>query len=512
MFRHDSVRVIQTALKYANPEQRKMIARELEGSYRLLAEGKYAKFLIGKLLAHGDDEIRDKVLLELHGHVRRIIKHPEASWILDDIYRGIATPTQKARLLREWYGAEFAIFQTKELNSTSADLKDLLKRHPEKRTPIMRSLHELIDQLVQKRTTGFTMLHDAMLQYYLNMQPGSEEESKFQELLNGDEGADLLRNLTFTKSGARLVCLALSHGNARNRKHILKAFKDDMTSLMYDDHGHKILLTAFDVVDDTVLITKSIILELTGNALTFEDRTRHLLGSVNDRTARIALLYLFSGKSKGILPPEDLTLLDEIHQIRLQTSKKLPEVRRKELLASLSPHFLSLISYKTKDLVATTFGCQFISEVLFNASGDRSAASRAVAALARDEPSLLQTPAAGRLLKRLVMDGRFNVQTGRVDRVEPPLGFHDMLWVKIRHEIVDWASGDNSFVVLAMMEAEGFEGKEELKKILQQGRSLLEQAREEHPLEKKEGNPKHQAGTESRGRINPGTQKLLRLI
>jgi pumilio homology domain family member 6 len=53
VFKHDSVRVIQTALKYGNLEQRKIIARELAGSYRELAESKYAKFLISKLLVHG---------------------------------------------------------------------------------------------------------------------------------------------------------------------------------------------------------------------------------------------------------------------------------------------------------------------------------------------------------------------------------------------------------------------------------------------------------------------------
>ena len=89
VFKHDSVRVIQTALKYANPEQRRQIARELKGEYRALAESKYAKFLIAKLVV-GDDEIRDMIIPEFYGHVKRLIRHPEAAWIMDDIYRTIA--------------------------------------------------------------------------------------------------------------------------------------------------------------------------------------------------------------------------------------------------------------------------------------------------------------------------------------------------------------------------------------------------------------------------------------
>lgn len=140
VLKHDSVRVVQTALKYANPDQRKMIALELKGEYRGLAESRYAKFLIGKLLIHGDKDIRDMIVPEMYGHVRRMIKHPEASWILDDIYRGVATPTQKAILLREWYGAEFAIFKTNEKDGVTADLAVILAQQPEKRKPIMHAL------------------------------------------------------------------------------------------------------------------------------------------------------------------------------------------------------------------------------------------------------------------------------------------------------------------------------------------------------------------------------------
>lgn len=158
------------------------------------------------------------IVPEFYGHVRRLIKHPEASWILDDVYRGIATREQKAIMLREWYGPEFALFKAANTTGISSDLSDILAESPEKRTPIMRSLHELLNQLIQKKMTGFTMLHDAMLQYFLNVTPGGEEATEFIELIKGDEEGDLLKNLAFTKSGARLVCLALAYGTAKVRE------------------------------------------------------------------------------------------------------------------------------------------------------------------------------------------------------------------------------------------------------------------------------------------------------
>lgn len=479
VFKHDSVRVIQTALKYANIDQRKMIARELKGEYKALAESKYAKFLIGKILVHGDEETRDLVVPEFYGQVRRMIKHPEASWILDDIYRGIATTSQKATLLREWYGAEFAIFKSSEKGPVSADLTELLAENPEKRSPIIRALHDLINLLLQKKTSGFTMLHNAMLQYFLNVQVGGEEATEFIELIKGDEEGDLLKNLAFTKSGARLACLALAYGTAKDRKQILRTYKGTMQALANDVNGHKVLLTVYDVIDDTVLTSKSVFPELVGKDPTTESQQQELLAAVNHLNARIPFLYLFSGKSKAILATEDLKLLDEIHRIRTTTSKKDSEIRRKELVASLSPPLLQYISENARALVETSFGCQFITEVLLEAAGDRHPAMKAIAALTKGDQetqALLTASAAGRMLKTLVLGGRFNQATKTVEQVDPPLGFHEIFYSMILEDLLDWASGSNSFVVVGLLEAHGFSQVDQLKHRLEKHKTKLIEA------------------------------------
>lgn len=522
VFKHDSVRVIQTALKYANIDQRKMIARELKGEYKTLAESKYAKFLIGKMLVHGDEETRDMVVPEFYGHVRRMIKHSEASWILDDIYRGIATPSQKATLLREWYGAEFALFKSSEAGPVSADLKKLLEDNPEKRTPIMRSLHDLINLLVQKKTTGFTMLHDAMLQQFLNLAPGSEEATEFIELLKGDEEGDLLKNLAFTKSGARLVCLVLAYGNAKDRKQILRTYKETMKTLAYDAYGHQVLLAAYDVIDDTVLVSKSVFTELVGKEPLSESQQLDLLQAVNHLNARVTALYPFCGKAKAILPNEDLKLLDEIHRIRNTTSKKDPEVRRKELAASLSPPLLSLIVSSAKEMVSTSFGCQFIGEVLLGAPGGRELAVKSIAALAEGDDgtkSLLESPAAGRMLKSLVLGGRFNPTKKGIDLADPPLEFHDVFYSAIKDEILDWATGANSFVVVGLLEAPGFSHVEELNEKLRKGKNRQKLVEAAGPAGeggvKVKGKKPKRVKSEDEAPVktgNKGTQLLLRKL
>jgi pumilio homology domain family member 6 len=518
VLKHDSVRVVQTAIKYANPEQKRMIARELAGTYRQLAESKYAKFLIGKLLIQGDDEIRDLIVPEFFGHVRRLIKHPEASWILDDIYRGVATKQQKAIILREWYGAEFSLFQKDSSEKVTRELSEILAADSGKRAPIMRSLLELINHLIQKKLTGFTLLHDAMLQYFLNAKPGTEEIIDYLELLKGDEEGDLLKNLAFTKSGSRVVCLAMAYGTAKDRKQILRIYKDTLQMMAGDANGHRVILTAYEVIDDTVLTAKSIFPELLSKDA--DKQVENIVFSANDLNARTTLLYLFQGRSKVLFPvshSSDLEILAEIDTVRQTTSKKDPEVRRSELAKALSPYLLKAIEAAAADLVATSFGCQFVTEVLFGAEGDKSAALNAIAQTAGGDPTWVKPevveegaentqPAThlanagwgGKMLKSLIAGGRFDYTTKTVALVEPALNFADILYPNIEEYIIQWATGSSSFVVLALVEGSNFSKKDEVFGLLKKSKKKLVKAATEETPEQKSKREKAAADQEAK--------------
>jgi pumilio family protein 6 len=493
VLKHDAVRAVQTAIKYSTPAQRKQIAKELQGTYAQLAESRYAKFLIGKLLVQNDDEIRDLIVPEFYGKVRKLINHPEASWILDDIYRGVATKEQKAHMLREWYGPEFSLFKPGNGAKITANLSKILADEPSKRGPVMKYLFDMTNGLIQKKMTGFTMLHDAMLQYFLNLKPESEELKEFVETVKEDENGDLLKNMAFTKSGARLVCLLLAHGSAKDRKQILKTYKDTFQLMCGDPHGHMVILTAYDVIDDTVLTSKTIFPEIFGK--NEEKDIENIIFLANDLNARITVCYLFEGQSKSLFPAShayDLELLAEIHEIRKKTSKKDAEVRRKELVAAVSPPLLAAVAASPKDLVATPFGCQFVADVLLSATGDKSAALEAVASTAAGEPTpapsedadplypppphISLTPHGGRMFKTLIAGGRFDKAAGAVKRVDPPLNFADILYPVIKDRIVQWATGPSSFTVLGLLEAPDFSSKKELLKLLRSDKKALEAA------------------------------------
>lgn len=492
VLKHDAVRAVQTAIKYSTPAQRKQIAKELQGAYAQLAESRYAKFLIGKLLVQNDTEIRDIIIPEFYGRIRKLINHPEASWILDDIYRGAATKEQKAHMLREWYGPEFALFKPGS-GEVTADLTKILADEPSKRVTVMKYLFDMTNGLIQKKMTGFTMLHDALLQYFLNLKPESEELKEFVETVKEDENGDLLKNLAFTKSGARLVCLLLAKGSAKDRKQIIKTYKDTFQLMCGDPHAHMVILAAYDVIDDTVLTSKTIFPELLGK--NEEKDLENIIFLANDPNARITVCYLFEGQSKSLFPAShayDLELLAEIHEIRKTTSKKDPEARRKELVAAMSAPLLAAVASSPKDLVASSFGCQFITDVLLSATGEKTAALEAVASTAAGDPTPTEsenvdplypppphvslTPHGGKMFKTLIAGGRFDKAAGAVQRVDPPLNFADILYPVIKDHIVQWATGPSSFTVLGLLEAPDFSFKKELLKALRSSKKTLEAA------------------------------------
>jgi pumilio homology domain family member 6 len=466
VYKHDSVRVIQCAVKYAKIPQKTDIARELKGTYRNLAESRYGKFLLAKIVVESDQETKDMIISEFYGHVKRLINHPDASWILDDIYRSLATKEQKAMLLREWYGPEFAVFKAQDPKTTTSDLATILKSQPEKRVVILRYLQERINQLIQKKMTGFTMLHDAMKQYYLSLSPESDDFSDFQRLILGDnkeEETDLLRNLAFTHTGSELVCLVLAHSSAKDRRQILKAYKDVIDMLAFDKWGYRVLLAALDCLDDTRELQQRIYSELVllKKEAKPEEQAEKIVNLANHQSGLVVLLYPYSGAKRRLLSSQDtLDLMQRVREIRQTTSKKDPLIRQSELKTALSPALLQAIETRASDIVASSFGCQFIGEVLLNATGPKDAALQAVAELCQGNPQdsthVSHSPFVGKMLKLMIAGGRYDHKAGKVIIVDPPLRFAEKLLAVMKSEdglLRKWIVSEGAFVVLQLLEA-----------------------------------------------------------
>ncbi|RPA95346.1 ARM repeat-containing protein [Choiromyces venosus 120613-1] len=416
VFKHDASRIVQSALKYGDKMTRANITTELKGSYVALAQSSYGKYLVVKILHYGTPENRKMVVQEFYGHVRKLIKHREAALVIEDAFREYATPEQKSALLREFYGVEFAIFKDARDKSS---LKELLEKSPEKRTVIMKSLFDQIDGVIKKGATVFTILHKAMLEYMLNIRPGTTEATEFIELVK-----ELVADIAFTKDGSQVVIKCMALGTAKDRKVMLKSLKPEAISLARSEYGYLVLLSIFETVDDTVLVAKSLLPE-------FQKRLQEI---ACDKYGRIPLLYPFSERHPRVVPRPALAILEEVEKLRESTSKKDPATRQSELRAHFSQPFLQCIAEHAEELIRDSFGCQFITEVLLGSTGDKSPALQTLASTAAGDPKtaddgddnkeeahVVNTAAVGRMYKTLVTGGHYSSKENKViGRQFPP--------------------------------------------------------------------------------------------
>jgi pumilio family protein 6 len=470
-----------------------------------------------------------------------MINHPEAAWILDDTYRAVATPEQKGRILREWYGPEFSIKGLKYQGTESAELSAIIEESPEKRKPIMDYLHTHINQLLQKKLSGFTMLHDAMLQYFLVCKPGTPEANDFLELFRPDptikegqeaDNVDLLKNLAFTKSGSRLVSLALAYGSAKDRKLFLRPYKDTVEMMAFDANAYHVLLAALALVDDTKLTSKTVFGELLPTNDTLPEK---VLSLASDNRARAVLLYPFATDAKWLMDDSARERLAELYAIRTSTSKKDPKIRQHEIAKTIESQLLTAVTARTADFASFGFGLQFMGEVLVGApeveQEKRQEALKEVVQLAPQimEASLPAAPsedaaddastkskqdvaALGKnMLKMLVQGGKFDPELKKVVPVEPSLGFADMFWDQIKDNVTEWATGPGSFVIVGLVESEQFGQKEKVLAALKKQRKQLEAAAGPAPEAKKKGE-KAEKAIKAGPRGNAGARILLQKL
>jgi len=252
--------------------------------------------------------------------------------------------------------------------------------------------------------------------------------------------------------------------------------------------------------------------------------------AANDLNARTTLLYLFQGRSGALFPPShksDLDILAEVDKIRVTTSKKDPEVRRSALAKSLSPFLLKAIEAAASDLIATSFGCQFVTEVLLGAEGDKAAALEAVAKTAGGDPTAVPEEAAGvvaqetlehpantawaaKTYKTLIAGGRFDKATKSIVPIVPALNFADVLYPYIKDHILDWATGSSSFIVLALLETSDFSKRDEVLKTLRDNKKKLQKAASEETADQKAR--REQAGAENKAKDGRNKSKKSKLV
>lgn len=332
IMKHDASRMVQTCVKYGNSEQRLQIANELVGSYVEMSKSRYGKHIVKRLLQYCPS-VRKTIVAEFRGHVGKLIRHADASAVLEEIYGEYANGKEKSALLMEFYGPEFVLFSNEKLNANisnnpgingnNSSLSEILEsKAPEGKAKILKYLREAIDGLINKGSLQHTLIHRLMLEYVLN----EGDASKIQDFISTVE--DKLVEILHTFEGSRVVSRCLALATAKQRKSIIKSFKPFIEKIAREEYGHQVLLVAFAVVDDTVLMRSVIIAEI----------IKKLPELLADKHSSRLVLYLLATQSdsvSSVLNSQSAQQIKESISVATLagTSKKDPALRSKELVA-----------------------------------------------------------------------------------------------------------------------------------------------------------------------------------
>ena len=466
ILKHDASRIVQTLIKYSSKERREEIVNALKGKYYVLATSSYGKYLLVKLLHYGTKNSRQVIIDELHGNLRKLMRHKEGAYVVEDLYVLYATNEQRRQMIREFWGSEYAVFRNDHKDLT---IEEVCSSSVEKRSIISKNLLGTINASVEKGSTGFQILHAAMKE--LVKVADASQISEMIEILH-----EQFAELVHTPEGADVACTLISMASAKERKLILRSLKDHADKLITNEHGNMVFINILMVVDDTVLVYKTF-----GGAV-----KEAFVDFVTDKYGRRPLIYMFMGLNGKYFSPNIKKDLERYVEMSSKTSKKDPVVRKQELLSKFTNLYLNAVGKGYATIIPNNFGSQFLSELLtsddFYAQLDEAnivkyeEILKSVTVYFKGDVTESKHPIhevfSTRFLKSLISKGRWNNKEKKLVPFEHIKELGVPFATKFYDEIIDstnllvWINEkDSSFTIVALYETlnGAKEGKQFLK-------------------------------------------------
>ncbi|NXW87021.1 PUM3 protein, partial [Alopecoenas beccarii] len=362
-FAHDSTRVIQCFIQYGNEEQRQKIFEELKDSLVELSKSKYSRNIVKKFLMYGTKPQVAEIIKSFKGHVKKMLRHAEASAVVEYAYNDKAILEQRNMLTEELYGNTFQVYKTPIVST----LDKVLEAQPEKREAILDEMKQILTPMAQKEAViKHSLVHKVFLDFFTYALP--KQRSEMIEAIR-----EAVIYLAHTHDGARVAMHCLWHGTPKDRKVIVKTMKTYIEKIATGEFSHLVLLAAFDCIDDTKLVKQLIISEINSS----------LPNIINNKYGKKVLLYLLSPRDPAHFVPEIIMLLQQGDGNAY--SKKNTELRRCELLEAISPPLLEYLQEHTQEVVTDKATFVLVADILRTALGDIQPALDAIANLAAEE-------------------------------------------------------------------------------------------------------------------------------
>ncbi|NXW11453.1 PUM3 protein, partial [Fregetta grallaria] len=204
-FAHDSTRVIQCFIQYGNEKQRQETFEELKDSLVELSKSKYSRNIVKKFLMYGTKPQVAEIIKSFKGHVKKMLRHAEASAVVEYAYNDKAILEQRNMLTEELYGNTFQVYKTPVVPT----LDKVLEAQPEKRGAILDEMKQILTPMAQKEAViKHSLVHKVFLDFFTYALP--KQRSEMIEAIR-----EAVVYLAHTHDGARVAMHCLWHGTPK---------------------------------------------------------------------------------------------------------------------------------------------------------------------------------------------------------------------------------------------------------------------------------------------------------
>ena len=306
-----------------------------------------------------------------------------------------------APLKLELYGPQYALFATsvpsdheKGTSNSLPSLAAFVEENPTKLDATLEHLQLLLQKGLDKSLTGFGYFHSLLLDYTSIAKPNDIRSFLTPAL------AEHSLHLLSTRAGTKVVCECFAYATVKDRKKMIKCLKGYARSSLLHRDAYLAVLRMIDVMDDTVLLNKTLLAELhrnpdaekddAGDELDQEDQDSPILDLVRSDTGHKLFLLLLvpksakstDNKSKKSLPkwmkyldPYELAVLHRSPTVEengepVPTSKKEDETRRSELLVYVRDLLTEVCTKHAGAIMKDKYGSKVLLEVCENCPGE----------------------------------------------------------------------------------------------------------------------------------------------
>ncbi|EFN79580.1 protein penguin [Harpegnathos saltator] len=321
IFTHDMSRIIQCLIKHCEADVREAIFCEIKSSILEMSQAKYAKNCVRAILKYGSQKIRNEIATTFYGSVVKLMSHTVSAPLIELVYSSWCKDHDKIYFKQEFYGDMYKQAKDKSVKT----LSDVFEAATNMKPATLSAVKTNLVRILNKGLINSTLLHTILWEFFCVC--SVEDRSELIVMLR-----DSIVALAQTKMGAKVAVQCIWHGNNKDRKIILKAFKENVKSVSTSEHGYMTFLALFDSMDDTVMIKKIILTEL----------QKDLTDIALNEYGRRVILYLVARRDSHYFPPNVVEYLRQGDNN--STSKKPVDVREKELLEAIKDSLLTAIT------------------------------------------------------------------------------------------------------------------------------------------------------------------------